>query len=285
MPALSPDALHLLAAFGAALFAAAINSVAGGGTLITFPILVWLGLPSVVANATSAVGIWPGSLGSIWGFRRELSRTDRRMGLLVLPCLAGGAAGALLLRATTSAVFDEVVPFLILFATAMFALRGLVQRWLRSRSPEEEPHRSGPVAGALAVLPVAVYGGYFGAGMSIMNLSMLGMLACHQSPPSNGLGGPHGMHPVGSSWVSAHPNYAERRQSSCQPCHGTDYRGTVLSRMFATRTLAGPGPRSAATPATTGRAATERGHRPLARERARTRASKPGPGSGAFTLR
>ena len=62
---------------------------------------------------------------------------------------------------------------------------------------------------------------------------------CHQSPPSNGLGGPHGMHPVGSSWVSAHPNYAEGRQASCQPCHGTDYRGTVLSRMFATRSLAG----------------------------------------------
>ena len=63
--------------------------------------------------------------------------------------------------------------------------------------------------------------------------------ACHQSPPSNGLGGPHGMHPVGSSWVSAHPNIAERGTSACQPCHGTDYRGTVLSRMLATRTVAG----------------------------------------------
>ncbi len=63
--------------------------------------------------------------------------------------------------------------------------------------------------------------------------------ACHQSPPTAGLGGPHGMHPVGSSWVSAHPNLAEGHQSSCQPCHGTDYRGTVLSRMLATRTVAG----------------------------------------------
>ncbi len=177
MPALPPEALHLLAAFGAALFAAAINSVAGGGTLITFPVLVWLGLPSVMANATSTVGIWPGSLGSIAGFRRELSRTHRRMRLLVLPCFVGGAAGALLLRATSSAVFDELVPFLILFATAMFALRGPIQNWLGRRSAEGERHPSAwPGAGMLAILPVAVYGGYFGAGMSIMNLSALGIL-------------------------------------------------------------------------------------------------------------
>ena len=90
--------------------------------------LIWLGLPSVIANATSTVGIWPGSLGSIWGFRRELSRTDRRMRMLVIPCLVGGAAGALLLRATTTALFDELVPFLVLFATVLFALRGAVQR-------------------------------------------------------------------------------------------------------------------------------------------------------------
>jgi hypothetical protein len=63
--------------------------------------------------------------------------------------------------------------------------------------------------------------------------------ACHAAPPTPGLGGPHGMHPVGASWVSSHQHYAEGHQSSCQPCHGTDYRGTALSRMFATRTLAG----------------------------------------------
>ncbi len=179
MPALPPDALHLLAAFGAALFAAAVNSVAGGGTLISFPVLVWLGLPSVVANATSTVGIWPGSLGSIWGFRRELLRTDPRMRLLVIPCLVGGAAGALLLRATTSALFDELVPFLIQFATLLFALRGPIQSWLQRRASADggEPAGRGwQGRGMLAILPVAIYGGYFGAGMSIMNLSMLGIL-------------------------------------------------------------------------------------------------------------
>jgi uncharacterized membrane protein YfcA len=177
MPPLHTDPLQLAAAFAAALLAAAVNSVAGGGTLISFPILVGLGLPSIVANVTSTVGIWPGSLGSIWGFRRELSRADPRMRVLVLPCFLGGAAGALLLRATTTATFDALVPFLVLFATVLFALRGAVQDWLRRRSSGGE--LGGPRwrwLGLVAALAVAVYGGYFGAGMSIMNLSMLGML-------------------------------------------------------------------------------------------------------------
>ena len=130
----------------------------------------------MIANATSTVGIWPGSLGSIWGFRRELTRADPRMRVLVLPCLAGGAAGALLLRATTTALFDELVPFLVLFATVLFALRGAVQRRLQRRSGEEPRGRRWRGAGLLLALLVAVYGGYFGAGMSIMNLSMLGIL-------------------------------------------------------------------------------------------------------------
>jgi uncharacterized membrane protein YfcA len=177
MPLPHPDLLQLSLAFLAALLAAAVNSVAGGGTLISFPVLVALGLPSIVANATSTVGIWPGSLGSIWGFRRELSRTERWVRLLVIPCAAGGATGALLLRATTTATFDQLVPFLVLFATVLFALRGAVQGWLRRRSGGAEhgtPRWRG--LGVLGALAVAVYGGYFGAGMSIMNLSMLGML-------------------------------------------------------------------------------------------------------------
>ncbi|HET6439087.1 MAG TPA: sulfite exporter TauE/SafE family protein [Anaeromyxobacter sp.] len=176
MPTLPPaDPLHLGAAFLAALLAAAINSVAGGGTLISFPILVWLGLPSIMANATSTVGLWPGSLGSIWGFRRELGRPERRLRLLAWPCLAGGAAGAVLLRATSVATFDRIVPFLVLFATGLFAARGVVQRWLLRRQ-KAGAVGGGRALGPLLTLAVGVYGGYFGAGMSIMNLSVLGVL-------------------------------------------------------------------------------------------------------------
>jgi uncharacterized membrane protein YfcA len=170
------DAARLAAAFAAALVAGAINSVAGGGTLVSFPVLVALGLPSVVANATSTVGIWPGSLGSIWGFRRELARSDPVMRWLVLPCLAGGGAGALLLRHTSEAAFDRIVPFLVLFATLLFMARTRLQQWLRTQAGQAHRTR-GWIALALgATLLVAVYGGYFGAGMSIMMLSMLGVV-------------------------------------------------------------------------------------------------------------
>ncbi len=172
----SPDLFHLAAAFVAAFLSGAINSVAGGGTLVSFPALVALGLPSIIANATSTVGIWPGTLGSIWGFRRELAKADRRMLWLVLPCLAGGAAGALLLRSTRPETFDRIVPFLILFATVLFAVRGAVQRWLGTKR-EDGSHAGPPLLLGLAItLAVGIYGGYFGAGMSIMMLSTLGVL-------------------------------------------------------------------------------------------------------------
>ena len=138
--------------------------------------LVALGLPSVVANATSTVGSWPGTLGSIWGFREELARADPVMRWLVLPCLAGGAAGALLLRHTSSATFDRVVPFLVLFASVLFAVSTRVQERLRTQAGQAHRTRGWLAGAVIAALAVSVYGGYFGAGMSIMMLSMLGIM-------------------------------------------------------------------------------------------------------------
>src|SRR3989442_756745 len=108
MPALNFS--HMAVAFGAAFIAGAINSVAGGGTLVTFPALIRLGLSSVAANATSTVAIWPGSLGSMWGYREELRTAEPRMLALVAPSLIGGIIGALLLRFTPPALFDHLVP-------------------------------------------------------------------------------------------------------------------------------------------------------------------------------
>ena len=90
------------AAFASAFAAGAVNSVAGGGTLLSFPTLIWLGLDSVIANATSTVGIWPGQLGGVLGYREELRRTERRFRVLIAPSLIGGLIGALLLRWTPS---------------------------------------------------------------------------------------------------------------------------------------------------------------------------------------
>src|ERR1700720_3253097 len=94
------DLPHAAVAFVAAFLAGAINSVAGGGTLVSFPALIWLGLNSVTANATSTLAIWPGSVGSVWGFRRELRHAEPRFRVLVVPSLVGGLAGAWLLRWT-----------------------------------------------------------------------------------------------------------------------------------------------------------------------------------------
>jgi uncharacterized membrane protein YfcA len=176
---------------GAAFLAGGINSVAGGGTLISFPALIGLGLPPIAANATSTVAIWPGSLGSIWGFRRELAAVPRRMLLLAIPAVLGGLAGALLLRRTPAQIFAHLVPFLILFATVLFALQAPVQRRLRARAAALSAHdpaggpaerqsrrRSGVriLSAALAQFAVGIYGGYFGAGMSIMMLTLLAFL-------------------------------------------------------------------------------------------------------------
>ena len=168
--------LRLFAAAAAAFLAGGINSVAGGGTLVTFPTLVWLGLPSVIANATNTAAIWPGSLGSLWGFRRELKQVDAIMFWLVFPSMLGGIVGALLLRLTPTHTFDRIIPFLILFATVLFTVQGPIQR--RLGNVKEDRHRS-PRWFATAVLiqiVVGLYGGYFGAGMGIMMLTVLSVL-------------------------------------------------------------------------------------------------------------
>lgn len=168
--------LHLALAAIAAFFAGAINSVAGGGTLITFPTLMALGLPPVVANATNTVAIWPGALGSLWGFRRELGETDARMRWMVIPSLIGGAGGAVLLRITPPSVFEKMVPFLILFATVVFTARGLIQKLIRQAHPEAHRTTRWFLGAMVFQMFVGLYGGYFGAGMSFMMLAALTIL-------------------------------------------------------------------------------------------------------------
>ena len=174
---------HAAVALGVGLIAGAINAVAAGGTLLTFPTLIWLGLNSVTANATSTVAIWPFVLGGMFGYRRELLAVERRMLYLVIPSLLGGLGGAILLRSTPSSVFDRLVPYLILFATLLFMAHEVVQRKLKLANPAE--HQSANwLAGAMVFqLAVAFYGGYFGGGMGILMLaalSVLGMTNIHQ---------------------------------------------------------------------------------------------------------
>jgi hypothetical protein len=182
------SAPHELIAFGAAFLAGAINSVAGGGTLVSFPVLIWLGLPSTIANATSTVAIWPGSLGGMIGFRENLRGIEWRMYALIGPSVIGGIAGAMLLRLTPTSVFDRLVPLLILFATSLFMAQDAVQRLLKVGAGDGSPRSNGWLAGALAFqLIVSLYGGYFGAGLGIMMLAALSIIGLTDIHQMNGL--------------------------------------------------------------------------------------------------
>jgi uncharacterized membrane protein YfcA len=164
------------AAFLAAFAAGLINSVAFGGTLITFPTLVWLGLNSVAANATSTIAIWPGTVASSVAYRRELGAVEKRLFALVVPSLAGGLAGAWLLRFTPPAVFDRLVPYLILFATLLFLAQEPVQRYLKTAGGASHESPKWMLGAAAFQFLVAVYGGYFGAGIGILMLAAFGVI-------------------------------------------------------------------------------------------------------------
>jgi uncharacterized protein len=185
LPAL--DLAHTAAAFSAAFLAGVVNSVAGGGTLITFPTLIWLGLNSVTANATNTVVVWPGVVGSVWGYRRELQASPPSWFWFVIPSVAGGLAGAWLLRFTPAGVFDRLVPYLILFATLLFMVQGAVQRRLKKAAAGEHPSARWLVGAMLFQLLVAIYGGYFGAGIGILMLAALGILGLTEMHQMNAL--------------------------------------------------------------------------------------------------
>jgi len=176
---------------GAALAAGAINSVAGGGTLLTFPALQFaLGSSAAairMANCTSTVALMPGSLAGAWGYRQELAQNKRWIMLLALPSLIGGAIGSLLLTELPAEAFAGLVPWLILTAAALFAVQPHLARWLGIGKPHDEPTRGTTVGIVVFQFLVAVYGGYFGAGIGILMLASLAMMGLQDIHVMNGL--------------------------------------------------------------------------------------------------
>src|SRR5918993_3538399 len=130
---------NILLMIAAAFAAGVINSIAGGGTLITFPVLLWLGLDPKVANATSTVALWPGLFGGLWGFRREMDNSRAILWRLGVTSVIGGAVGALLLILTPSETFARLVPFLIFFATVLFMLQEPISKRLGIQGSAENP--------------------------------------------------------------------------------------------------------------------------------------------------
>jgi len=168
---LDPSTWLLLAL--AALGAGALNAIAGGGSFLTFPALVFSGVPPIAANATSAVAVSPGYLGSTLGFRSELAALPRPLLLQEgLICALGGVAGALLLLVTPAKVFSAVVPWLLLFATAVFALGPHLLAALRRRGNAAPGGARPGWPRPLGLFVVAVYGGYFNGGLGILLMAL-----------------------------------------------------------------------------------------------------------------
>lgn len=187
-----------LTLFAAALAAGGMNALAGGGTILTFPVLLLLGESAITANATSTVALMPGAAASLFGYRREVRTHRQWLSKLFLPSLLGGALGSALLLSTPEKIFARLAPALILFATLLFFLQSFAR--FRGRFTAPRPRDSSAAAAnaaegpsrALAVawfaqLAVAIYGGYFGAGIGILMLVVLGSLGLENIHAMNGL--------------------------------------------------------------------------------------------------
>ena len=186
--------LFLLIVGLAAAVGATMNAVAGGGTLITFPALVALGVPPIVANATSTVALWPGTMASLWGYRRELVGARKWAMAFAIPSFAGGIIGAILLLQTPEKRFAALVPWLILGATALFMAQRPLMRALadagsvRREISGADGHLLPPSATFLLYqFGVSIYGGYFGAGAGILMLAALGLMGLTNIHQMNGL--------------------------------------------------------------------------------------------------
>ena len=188
--AADPSSLtSLVAVAGAALAAGAVNAIAGGGSLISFPTLVAAGLPPVTASITNTVALCPGYLGATLGQRRDLAGQRRRAAYLLPIAAVAGLAGGLLLLRTDDRAFDAAVPFLLLAAAVLVGVQEPLRARLFGGAVAGDPARARR-AEAWAALPVAlagVYGGYFGAGMGVMILAALGVVLADTLPRINAL--------------------------------------------------------------------------------------------------
>jgi uncharacterized membrane protein YfcA len=166
--------MHEIFYFLTGLVVGGMNAIAGGGMLLGFPALLALGIPPLVANATSPVIVLPGQIASAFGYREYLRKTPRKYAWLLVPCALGTPIGAWLLLHTSNSRFVEIAPWLILFAVILFAFQPLMHhhlhRHVTSRSKRVKPL----LIIGLGLIPVTIYGGYFGAGLGFLMLAFLG---------------------------------------------------------------------------------------------------------------
>ncbi|WP_029689270.1 sulfite exporter TauE/SafE family protein [Thermoanaerobacter sp. A7A] len=169
----------------ASILAGATNAIAGGGTLITFPALVWVGINPLSANITNTVALWTGSVTGAWGFKERLYQTKELLRFLTLPSLLGGILGAYLLMITPYKVFNFVVPFLVLFATIILALNDRINKF--NLKEGEDIKKKSLVFVFILQFLTSLYGGYFAAGIGILMLATLGIAGITDIHTANGI--------------------------------------------------------------------------------------------------
>lgn len=168
--------LDLTIAGVAAVAGGLVNALAGGGTLITFPMLTALGVPPVAANVTNTVALCPGYLGATFAQLKDLRGQGRRLWLLMPTGVLGGIAGGVLLLHTSDNTFRKLIPYLILLAVGLLFFQDRLRNWVMGRVSESGAKTMHEAWSILPVIPAAVYGGYFGAGVSVMVLAVLGLV-------------------------------------------------------------------------------------------------------------
>ncbi|AMS42875.1 sulfite exporter TauE/SafE family protein [Aminobacter aminovorans] len=174
--------MQVLFLLAAAFLGGALNAIAGGGTFITFPALVYAGIPPVMASATSATAVLPGYLSSAVAFRRDVGPAGR-LGVAWITAISfvGGTIGAGLLLVTPSDTFEGIVPWMLLVATVLFACGPLIRQRLRSVRP------AGPLVAAAAIFLVSIYGGFFNGGLGVLLLALFTLMGLTDMSRMNGL--------------------------------------------------------------------------------------------------
>jgi len=184
---ISPSNTILLLVAG--VLAGVMNAVAGGGTFLTFPALVFIGIPSVAANQTSTIAVFPGQCASFWAYRKILAAQTRMIVVLGVTSLLGGAIGAIILLNISTPTFDLLVPWLLLGATLMFAFGNRLRRYLGLRLADASGTLgwNALLKAALFQLVIGIYGGFYGAGAGILELAVLDMLGLENIHLANAL--------------------------------------------------------------------------------------------------
>ena len=181
--------LNMIVLFGAALLAGALNSVAGGGSFLTYPALVFSGVPLINANTTSTIALWPGTVASVGAYRKEIAAERAGIWPLLVASLIGGTIGAIILLRTPQNTFAKLLPFLLLLATLLFAFSKRLNAYVRKSvvGSTRLPQSTVRIGVIFLQFVIAVYGGFFGGGIGIMMLAAFGLLGMDNIHRMNGI--------------------------------------------------------------------------------------------------